>query len=241
MLKEEPLIGPDVVGALYGKEDGHVNPLNLLKAYTIAIRKLGGEIVTGVTVSDIQQGADGEFTAVAEDGRIFEGKRLLLSAGLGAAALGPKLGFVAPIKPQKGQVLITEKLAPLLPRPSGLIRQVDEGGIQIGDSKEWAGLDDADTLGVTAAIAERAMAIYPFLADVQVVRSWGALRIVTDDGLPIYQQSRTHPGAYLITCHSGITLAAAHSYLMPKWLENADTAPDLELFSEDRFNVSSPA
>ena len=70
------------------------------------------------------------------------------------------------------------------------------------------------------------------------MRSWGALRMLSPDGLPIYQESADMPGAYLVTCHSGITLAAAHARLLPDWLEGSDAAPDLEVFSEDRFAVS---
>ena len=62
--------------------------------------------------------------------------------------------------------------------------------------------------------------------------------MLSPDGLPIYQESRTMPGAFLVTCHSGITLAAVHGRLLPDWLERADAAPDLEVFSEDRFAVS---
>ncbi len=235
LLEEDPYIGPDVVGAIFGPEDGHVNPLKLLKAYTKAIHDLGVNLITGVTVTDIEKQSAGKFKVTLEDGTKFESDKVVLSAGLGAASLGPKLGFVAPISPQKGQVLITEKLPPTLKRPSGIIRQVDEGGIQIGDSKENAGFDDSDTVDMTAAIAERAIAVYPFLAKTKLVRSWGAIRIMSPDGLPIYQQSKTNSGAYLISCHSGITLAAVHSYLLPQWLEQKADAPNLEVFSEDRF------
>lgn len=235
LLKEDPHIGPDVIGAIYGPEDGHVNPLKLLKAYTKAIQDLGANLITGVNVTDVNKDSRGKFQVTLEDGTQYIGDKVILSAGLGTATLGPKLGFIAPISPQKGQVLITEKLAPTLKRPSGIIRQVDEGGIQIGDSKENAGFDDSDTLEMTAAIAERAIAVYPFLAKTKLVRSWGAIRIISPDGLPIYQQSKTNSGAYLISCHSGITLAAAHSYLLPHWLEQTADAPNLELFSEDRF------
>lgn len=235
LLEEEPHIGPDVVGAIYGPEDGHVNPLKLLKAYTKAIQDLGANLITGVTVTDITKDTEGQFHVSLEDGTQYQSDKVILSAGLGAATLGPKLGFVAPISPQKGQVLITEKLPKILNRPSGIIRQVDEGGIQIGDSKENVGFDDKDTLEMTAAIAERAIAVYPFLAQTKLIRSWGAIRIISPDGLPIYQQSKTHPGAYLISCHSGITLAAVHTYLLPHWLEQSADAPNLELFSEDRF------
>ena len=235
LRQEEPEIGPDVVGAIYGAEDGHVNPLKLLKAYTKAITVLGGNIITRVHAKHIKRRDGGRYAVELDDGRTISSDKIVLAAGLGAAELGPQIGLKAPVLPQKGQVLITEKLPKKLNRPSGIIRQVDEGGIQIGDSKEAAGLDDRETLEVTAAIAERAIAVYPFLANTRLIRSWGALRIISPDGLPIYQQSTSHPGAYMISCHSGITLAASHSYLLPLWLENDADSPDLELFSEDRF------
>ena len=81
------------------------------------------------------------------------------------------------------------------------------------------------------------MAAYPALAQAQLVRSWGALRVMSPDGLPIYQESEAVPGAFLITCHSGITLAAAHARLMPNWILGRDGAPDLEVFGEARFAV----
>jgi len=43
------------------------------------------------------------------------------------------------------------------------------------------------------------------------VRSWSGLRVMSPDGLPIYEASATRPGAYLVTCHSGVTLASLHA------------------------------
>jgi glycine/D-amino acid oxidase-like deaminating enzyme len=40
-----------------------------------------------------------------------------------------------------------------------------------------------------------------------------------------------------VTCHSGITLAAAHAGLLPEWIDDRNTAPDLSLFNESRFDV----
>ena len=34
---------------------------------------------------------------------------------------------------------------------------------------------------------------------------------MSPDGLPIYDQSREFPGAFVASCHSGVTLAAAHA------------------------------
>jgi hypothetical protein len=35
-------------------------------------------------------------------------------------------------------------------------------------------------------------------------------------------------GAYLVTCHSGVTLAAAHARFQPEWLAGTAAAPDPE-------------
>lgn len=235
LKREEPGVGPKVAGAILHHQDGHVNPLRLLRALAAQVRHLGGQVITGETVLDVVQ-RDG-FRLTCASGRMVEAGRVVLCAGLGAAALGPKLGFAAQVRPQRGQVLITEKLAPMMRRPSGTIRQVDEGGVQIGASNEEVGFDDGVTLPTAAALAAEAVAIFPALAKVQMVRSWGALRIMSPDGLPIYQQSKTMPGASLVTCHSGITLAANHALVIPEWLENPGAFPELEVFSEDRFAI----
>ena len=234
-LQEEPNIGPDVIGTIFGAEDGHVNPLKLLRALVKAIKLLGGEFVSSVEVVELSKSMNQTFNVTLSSGRQYQSDKLVLAAGLGSAQLGPQLGFKAPVVPQRGQVLITEKYPPILKRPSGLIRQVDEGGIQIGDSKESVGLNPSTTPEMTAAIAERAIAIYPFLSEANIVRSWGALRIISPDGLPIYQESNTCPGAFLVSCHSGITLAASHCNLLPYWFEKTPDSPNLELFSEQRF------
>src|SRR6056297_1178141 len=236
LRKEEPHIGPKVVGAILHHQDGHANPLKLLKSLAADVRRMGGRVLTGKTVTDVSK-PDG-FVITCADGTTLGAGKVILSAGLGAALLGPKMGFKAPIRPQRGQVLITEKLPKLINRPSLIARQVDEGGIQIGATNEEVGHDDNVTQSGISSLAAKAIAAYPALAKAQLVRSWGALRVLTPDGLPIYQESGTMPGAFLATCHSGITLAAAHARLLPEWLERTDAAPDLEVFSEDRFSLS---
>ncbi|MBS0124086.1 NAD(P)/FAD-dependent oxidoreductase [Thetidibacter halocola] len=236
LRKEEPHIGPKVVGAILHHQDGHANPLRLLRALAADVRRMGGQVLTGKTVTGVTK-PDG-FRVTCADGTVIGADRVILSAGLGAATLGPAMGFKAPVRPQRGQVLITEKLPKLINRPSLIARQVDEGGIQIGATNEEVGLDDRVTQPGLSGLAAEAIAAYPALARAQLVRSWGALRVLSPDGLPIYQESREMPGAFLVTCHSGITLAAVHARLLPDWLEGTQAAPDLEVFSEDRFAVS---
>lgn len=234
--REEPAIGPRVIGAILHHQDGHVNPLRLLMALADDVRRMGGRVMNGKTVTDVSR--SDLFSVQCSDGTIARSQKLILAAGLGAGKLGPKLGFRARIRPQRGQVLITEKLPRLINRPSLIARQTDEGGIQIGATNEEVGPDDGVTPAGVSGLARDAVAAYPALEKARLIRSWGALRIMSQDGLPIYQQSDEMPGAYLVTCHSGITLAAAHARFLPDWLEGTAAAPDLEVFSENRFAIS---
>jgi len=238
LKRRVPEIGRKVAGGVFSSMDGHANSLFLLRALTIAVRNAGGTIRTGTKVVDIDA-KDHNFAATLLDGTRIEGDRLVLAAGLGALELGPKLGFKVPIRPQQGQVLITEKLPFFLRFPSGTLRQVNEGGVQIGASKAEVGFDDAEDILTTASLAQHAIDVFPHLANVKLVRSWAALRIMSPDGLPIYQHSPMARGATFITCHSGITLSAAHARLLPDWILERNSAPDVSQFSESRFCVQA--
>ena len=236
LKKLEPKIGPKVIGGTYSAMDGHVNPLFLLRALSIAVRQMGGVVQTGARVIDIKA-ANRDFTAILDNGEQISGEAVVLAAGLGTIALGERLGFKTLIRPQQGQVLITEKLPSFMTYPSGTLRQVNEGGVQIGASEAEIGHDDREDIATIASLARHAVDVFPHLERVKLVRSWAALRIMSPDGLPIYQRSPNFQGASFVTCHSGITLSSAHARLLPDWLAGNDTAVDLTPFSERRFDV----
>jgi glycine/D-amino acid oxidase-like deaminating enzyme len=236
--QEESMVGPLVAGATFFPHDGHVNPLQLLKALLIACQKMGLDYRANRTVTTADYVSD-HSRVYCDTSECFVSERVVLSAGLGAKKLGPIFGFKGYVRPQRGQVLVTEKFPPLLRRPSVTIRQVNEGAIQIGDSKEEVGYDDHETLSVVARIAERAVKIMPSLASARLVRTWGALRVMSPDGLPIYEHSTTYPNAVLVTCHSGISLAANHGSIFSDWILGADFGSDFKEFGEARFATAS--
>ena len=228
-----PEIGPEVAGATWGPEDGHVNPLYLMRALLQRFQQLGGTLVNTGAIHKVEP-VEGRFCLHSEKGR-YSCEKVVLAAGLGNKALAAMVGIDAPIFPNRGQVLIAERVKPFLDYPTGHVRQTAEGTIQCGDSKEDVGFDCGTTTDVIAAIARRAVTMFPLLKDVQLIRSWGALRIMTPDGHPIYQESEQYPGAYLVTCHSGVTLAAAHAGPVAEWICQGTVDPDLEL---EKFHVS---
>jgi hydrogen cyanide synthase HcnC len=152
------------------------------------------------------------------------------------------VGLHAPVRPQRGQLIVTEKTARFLDYPVVTIRQTDEGGVMVGDSQEEAGFDPTVGLGIISVMADRAVRMFPLLGRLNVVRTWAALRVMTKDGFPIYDQSASCPGAFLATCHSGVTLAANHALsLAPLVAAGALPRDEFQPFSAQRFDVSAAA
>ena len=228
-----PEIGSAVVGASYTPMDGHVNPLKLLLALRKALSNRGVRLVNSEKVRRID--AQGSGFVVHGQRQRWTAGRVVLAAGLGNRELAPFVGLQSPVVPVRGQVLVSERVAPFLHYPTVTVRQTDEGTVQLGDSLESVGFDNGVTADVLSEIAARGVKAFPLLRDVRLVRAWGALRVMSPDGFPIYEQSSTCPGAFNVSCHSGVTLAAAHALRLAGWLDGSETVPGIGVFSADRF------
>jgi glycine/D-amino acid oxidase-like deaminating enzyme len=228
-----PGLGPDVVGVSHCALDGHVNPLKLLRALHAGcqargVRLHGGHGVTAIT----RRGTSYRVETAAQ---AIDAPRVVLAAGLGNRALAPLLGLHAPVVPNRGHVLVGERTRHFLNHPTTHIRQTDEGTIQLGESMEEAGYDDSTTTPMLSMIALRAARSFPVLKDLQLVRVWSALRVMSPDGFPIYAESPTHPGAFVATCHSGVTLCAAHALQVAPWMAGGARPEGMDDFSDRRF------
>jgi glycine/D-amino acid oxidase-like deaminating enzyme len=238
VAKMLPDIGRDVVGASYCPLDGHVNSLRLFRTLHTAIHARGVAYLPGHRVEEVSQ-EGGEFRLTTSGGEVRAGK-VALAAGNANMRLAPMVGLAAPMKPERGQIVVTERLRPFLHYPVVTLRQTDEGTVMIGDSKEESTDSSGLTLGVSATEAARAVRMFPLLARANVVRTWSAIRVMTQDGFPIYDQSESHPGAFTVCCHSGVTLCANHALTIAPMI--ARGALDDSLvgpFSARRFDVQA--
>ncbi|MCW8060801.1 MULTISPECIES: NAD(P)/FAD-dependent oxidoreductase [Agrobacterium] len=230
--------GPEVVGASFCEADGHVNPLQLLAALQRGIAAAGGKIIFRNTVSSIKPGANG-FTVTAALGT-YTAPRVVVAAGLATPSLTDPLGFKIPLRSERGQLLVTERLEPFLPYPGSGLRQTADGTVMIGATKE-----DAADRGVTVAsatkLALRATRIIPALASARLVRQWSGFRVMPPDGSPIYAESADYPGLLAAACHSGVTLAAAHAAIVAPAMLEGRLSTDLPAFSNGRFDVQKCA
>ena len=160
---------------------------------------------------------------------------IVLAAGLGNASLAPLFGLQAPVRPQRGQILVTERTQEALPMPTTSIRQTNDGTLLLGDSQEEVGFDLHQTQDVMAAIAQRAAWSFPWIARLNIIRAWSALRVMAPDGLPIYDESEVCPGAFTANCHSGVRLAAAHARLFAPMVARGALDSGMAAFSAIRF------
>lgn len=235
-----PTIGETVAGATYCPHDGHCNPLRLLRALHQAFQQHGGRYIPRSRVEKIRFTPQGENELRCEnhDQPIFADK-LVLAAGHGTRALADQVGLSAPIYPEQGQVIVTERVRPTMPYPTSCVRQTDEGNFLLGASNRDVGFHTGIDFETLKKIARRCVAAFPPLRDLRVQRTWAALRIMTPDGCPIYQQSADHPGVFSFSCHSGVTLASVHALEVPAWIVNGHIPEKHGCFHPDRFDVSA--
>ncbi|AQQ27790.1 NAD(P)/FAD-dependent oxidoreductase [Burkholderia cenocepacia] len=234
-----PAASPSLAGALWSPNDGHANPLTTLRAMLQAFQQCGGVYLPRSEVAEIRPRA-GRFEIDTRHAQLEAG-RVVLAAGLDNARLAPMVDLRAPISPLRGQIMVTERLAPFLDYPTLVVRQTPEGSVLLGDSAEDVGFDDGQTRPAMVDIARRARTAFPALAHARIVRAWGALRIMTPDGLPVYEASATYPGAFIAICHSGVTLAATHADLVAPWIAGGAAPADLSAFTTARFAAPTEA
>lgn len=236
-LKEfYPGIGERVKGGVFCPYDAIVDPLKLLFAQYEAFRRLGGRSRPSRKVTRIVHQRQGGFEVTAGDDRFACGS-VVLAAGLGTAALASDIGCTVPLQPVQGQLLITERTAPVFEVPTLHARQMPTGGILLGLSHDDRGFDTATDIETVRDVTARCVTAFPFLEELCVVRSWASLRIMTPDGLPVYAVSGRAPGAFAVASHSGVTLAAAHATCLADSLLSGAFPAELAPLSEERFIV----
>lgn len=232
-------LGPDVVGASYGRSDGCCNPLRLLSAMQQGVQALGGAVVSGARVSAIHFGPGGFRVDTAAG--VFDAPKIVLAAGLGTVELARQVGIDVPLHPERGQILVTERCDPFLPLPCSGLRQTAEGTVMIGATKDTVGFNSQATAQAAGYLATKAARTVPRLAQARVVRQWAGLRVMTPDSYPIYAQSPECPGAFVALCHSGVTLAAIHATALAGAIRAGALPDTFKPFHQSRFDVPHAA
>ena len=194
----------------------------------------------GAAAQSIHAAGEGSYTVDTASGK-FSSAHIVIAAGLKSKDLAAQVGLDLPLRPQRGQILVTERLEPFLPLPTSGLRQTQEGTVMIGATHDEVGLEVSTTSVGAAALSSTAIRRIPALRDVTLVRQWAGLRILTPDRHPIYVESESHRGVFVAACHSGVTLAALHADRLAKAVAVGKLPSSLEAFHHRRFDVPKAA
>lgn len=224
-------LSDEVSGASFCWRDGCVNPLRLHTLLLKAVDRLGGTILWDTKVDAVHSQSTSGWALTSGMITIVAG-HVVNAAGLGAKNLANQLGLDVPVHPQRGQVLVSQRMPKVMGYPASTFRQTADGTFLVGATKEEVDFDEGTSLSAAKQLARNALRITPMLKNMNIVRQWAGLRVMTPDGAPIYDFTE---GASAAACHSGITLAPIHAELFVDRILGAEKSSQLDAFSPRRF------
>jgi sarcosine oxidase subunit beta len=232
----EPSVSLEITGGIYSPYDGHVNPFKLLSGMVRLARQRGACFIEHTPVRRILQ-SDSKVTGVETTRGILRAKSVVIAAGACAPMLLEPLGAPLSLKLERGQILVTAAIGPLIHHPLGLaMRQTVEGNFLLGSTHEHVREDKSTTIKAAHQIASQAIRIVPSLCDVPVIRQFSGTRVIPVDGLPILGPVTSIMGLFIALSHSGITLAPLHGKVIKELILNGKTSVPIHHYRPERFN-----
>jgi len=237
----EPALSHEVVGAAFCPLDGSVNSLLYVQALARGVLRHGGQVLPWTEVHAIAPLADHVWSVATSRGPL-EAAWVVNCAGIHARRIGSLIGIEIPIDPNRGHVLVTEAIPPLIGRRiSGptLIRQTAHGNLLLGQSEEMVGHDQDVSLSALTAQAVVARRILPSLDRVKVLRSFIGFRPWPPDGLPILGEVPGAPGFLVAVGHSGVTWSPAAGRLLTELVTSVPPSLPMKPYSLARFSKAA--
>ena len=261
--KIEPALAPHIVGATISSRDAQVNPMYLVNGYLHAAKRKGLTICKNMPVTDITT-EGGKVTGVIAGGEKFSSGTVVYCGGVQTPKLMSKLGVDIPIKPRRGQLVITEPVDPLIHHvmlcaryiaakyhPELLegaqddalrlgvgmaLEQTSEGGLLIGSTREFVGFDKRVTEIGFRTVTSHAARIVPALKKIRAIRTFAGLRPYTPDGKAFMGAVPGFSGLYLAAGHEGdgIAYSPITGKSMAELIIDGNSESDLTPFAVDR-------
>jgi len=255
--KIAPHLSEHILGATYSPLDGQVNPMSLTFGFAMGAKALGARVITGAAVRGIDITA-GKVSAVETEAGRFETDIVINAAGAHAPEIGALVGLGIPIRPRRGQIIVTEACPPILKHclisakyiaakfnpeiaktgGDGVsIEQTDSGNFLLGSTREFVGFDKRTTTDGLHRIADKTAGIIPALKQVNVIRAFAGLRPYTPDGLPILGPVDAVPGFFMAAGHEGdgIALSPITGELIAQMIATGKRDISLDDFRLSRF------
>jgi len=260
----QPNVSPHVIASTYSARDSQVNPMLLMKGFYMAASRQGLKFISRSRPISITA-RNGHWEMVLSTGQILESDTIVNATGAYANEVCSLLGFEVPIKPRKGQVMVTEqlpalgqtnawsaqyivsKLRPAKDQKGGSASDrfglgfactgTHSGNYLLGSTREDVGFDKTTHPEALALIAAQAKKFFPVLADVNFIRTFAGLRPSTPDGMPFIGEVPGMPGFIMAAGHEGdgIALSPITGILVADIVEGRTPEFSLDAFRVERF------
>lgn len=234
---QQPGFSPEVMGAWWFPQDGQVDNRALAQVLRAAATALGIQVIEGIDVQGWQTD-NGRIQHLLTNQGTLTGDRYVLATGAWSQTLLP-----IPVTPRKGQMLALQTPGDR-PLPLQQVIYGDQiylvprrsGTIIVGATSETVGFTPGNTVAAIHTLLGKALALYPGLAEFEIMDTWWGYRPATPDEGPILGESPWQ-NLSLATGHyrNGILLAPITAHLITQLLLNDDRHPLLEAFSYRRF------
>ncbi len=241
----EPGLSGRVIAAGHCPIDGFTSAYLTGRAFRPALLNAGVELRENCAVRGIAPG----FVLDTAAGAV-PAKRIVLAGGVWLQDMAAWLGVTLPIKVLVNQLVVTERMAPVMRTVLGVasgllsLKQYANGSVLIGGG--WQGIGDRARGGLAVkpesflGNVRLAAHTVPALRDARVVRAWLGLEAETADALPAIGPIPGIDDAWIIgSVHSGYTSGPYLGKLLAQAI--CGQAPELPLFPIDRLLAQEKA
>jgi D-hydroxyproline dehydrogenase subunit beta len=249
-LRLEPDLNPEHFAAVYYPDDAQVQPVNATQALVASARRAGVDVLEGEPVVSGIRNPDGALAGIRTARHDIRADSVIVAAGPWSGAVSTLLGAPMPVRPRRGMVLVTARMRHRVLHKvydadyvgavgsnaadlqvSSVVESTVAGTVLIGSSRQQIGFDARLDVEVLRELARRAVALFPFLVDVPVMRSYGGFRPFMPDHLPVIGADPRLKGLWHAAGHEGagigLSLATAE-VLADLMLEHA---PQVDAFA----------
>ncbi|MFB9905934.1 NAD(P)/FAD-dependent oxidoreductase [Allokutzneria oryzae] len=252
----EPHLTKAVTAAVHYPEDAQLQPVLATTTLLAAVRKRGGRVRSGTEALGVDRSGTGAVQAVRTNRGRIPCSAVINACGPWSGDFARAAGAPIQILPRRGVVLVTAPLPPDTVRhkvydadyvgavasgdadlqTSTVVESTKAGTVLIGSSRQRVGFDGTLRVEVLRELARKAVNLFPFLAEVQIMRSYGGFRPYAPDHLPVIGEDPRLPGLWHATGHegAGIGLAAATGQLVAELFTGRDPHVDPKPFRVDR-------
>jgi len=241
----EPLLAPDVQGAVWAPKEAQVDNRALGDALALAVRRAGGKLLAHEPVVHIDVEGGRARAAITPYKRV-EADAFVLAAGAWSgtiAGLPPEA--VPPVSPIKGEMLaLVPPVAAALPAHmvwgNGVYLVPRKGRLLIGATLSAAGFDTALTRAAEDFLCDRALGLMPALRQWRIDEHWSGLRPGSPDGLPLLGPSAVE-GLFVASgqYRNGILFAPLVAEILTRSV--LERSSDITAFDPRRFGACTVA